>query len=92
MPLEIIYCCRQYLKLVLLGVGYNVNLNDIFAIFQSCRQYSFEFKRFIGIAEALGDPYICRLSLSRIHLSRELKSDDGQTVSFQPIAEWTSRA
>ena len=52
---------------------------------------SSSFKRAIP-AETLGDPYIRGLPLPRIPVSRELKPDDGQTVSVQPIAEWTPRA
>ena len=43
-------------------------------------------------AETLGDPYTRGLPLHRIHLSYELKPDNRQTVSVQPIAERISRA
>ena len=45
-----------------------------------------------GCSETLGDAYIRGLPLPRIHVSRELKPDNDQTVSIQPMTERTPRA
>ena len=45
-----------------------------------------------GCAETLGDPYIRGLPLPRIPISHKLKPDNGQTMSVQAAAKWTSRA